>query len=106
MNDHVLFDISQKSYNWFPVLLGLAFTGVGFWGWKYLAWRNGFCIRPIIMILIGVALGLGTFLFQSTNRHAYEVILRQGHAWVVEGRIENFHPMPKAGHAQETFTVK
>jgi hypothetical protein len=105
VNTSVLFDISQKGYSWAAVLVGLAFIGFGFLGWKYPAWRKGFGIHPIVVMCIGVAFALGVFLFQYSNRYAYEAILHQGQAWVVEGRIENFHPMPKSGHAQETFTV-
>jgi hypothetical protein len=106
MHYSVLFDVSQKGYDWFPVLLGLVFTGVGVLGVKYPTWRRGFRIHPIIVIGIGVALALGTFLFQYSNRYAYASLLSQGKAEIVEGPIENFQPMPYAGHAEETFTVQ
>ena len=106
MNYSVLFDISQKGYNWFPALLGLFFIGFGLMGLKYPIWRGWSRIHPFITIGIGAAVGLGAFLFQYNNQHAYERILSQNQAQIVEGQIENFQAMPYGGHANEMFTVQ
>jgi hypothetical protein len=106
VNYSVLFDVSQKGYNWVPVLIGLAFIGVGLLGWKHPIWRGQLRIHPIITISIGFVLALGAFLFQYSNQQIYERLLLQNQAQIVEGRIENFQPMPYAGHSKETFTIQ
>lgn len=106
MPTSVLFDISHKGYNWLPIFFGIIFTGVGFLGWKYPFLRRVFHIPPIIVIVLGITIGIGAFLFQWSNRNSYERILEQQQALIVQGPIENFQPMPYAGHADETFTVQ
>jgi hypothetical protein len=43
--------------------------------------------------------------FQYSNWSYYRTILAQNKAYVVEGVIEQFHPMPKSGHDTERFIV-
>lgn len=39
------------------------------------------------------------------NCHALRRALIEGRALTVEGRVEQFHPMPEGGHDEEHFTV-
>ncbi len=105
MNNQVIFDISQKGYDWFPVIIGLFFVLVGITGLKSNIIPQTGRASPKVAIIVGIIVSVGSFLFQFSNRQAYVTILRNGQASVVEGEIESFHPMPKEGHDSETFTV-
>lgn len=48
---------------------------------------------------LSVGVGIGTQ--QASLRSDYE----EGNFQVVEGVVENFHPMPEAGHEMESFSV-
>ena len=50
---------------------------------------------------------LNVFLLrQFNNRYAARQILERGDFFVVEGKPQNFHPMPKAGHDTERFDIQ
>lgn len=100
-----IFDISQKGLDWFPGIIGLAFVlfGLGALGSRRpAAPRN---LAGLIPVTIGLLFGVGAMGFQISNRQHYQRVLAEGRALVVEGPIENFHPMPKQGHDSERFTV-
>jgi hypothetical protein len=105
MNDHVIFDISQKGYDWFPICIGLLFIIGAAIGMLSPQSRKTLQIVPALLLLFGVLLSLGMFLFQYTNHQRYQAILDHGQYSVVEGTAERFHPMSKAGHGNETFTI-
>ena len=106
MNYSVLFDVSQKGYNWFPACIGLGFVVFGLLGLKYPIWRGRLRIHPFITIGLGLTIALSAMLFQYRNQYVYERLLLQNQVHIVEGRIQHFQPMPYAGHADETFMVQ
>jgi hypothetical protein len=100
-----IFDLSQKGLDWFPGIIGLAFV---LFGLGALASRRPGAspkLKALIPVVIGTLFGIGAMGFQISNRQHYQQVLAQGSALVVEGPIENFHPMPKQGHDTEHFTV-
>ena len=105
MDNQVIFDVSQKGFDGFTIILGMFFVIVGITGLKRNIIQQSGRISPKVAIIVGIVVSVGSFLFQFSNRQAYVTILRNGQASVVEGEIESFHPMPKEGHDQETFIV-
>lgn len=101
----VLFDISEKGYNWLPALIGLVFIVVGIVGLRNTQFAKAIKPHPIVPLLLGIILGFGSMWFQYNNRHYYEQLLEQNQALIVEGFVEDFRTWPKGNHGEETFTV-
>jgi len=117
MDYQVVYDVTQESWPWHGPAIGLASVAFGMalwrtrdrWPWMWhgrfrssAGWRKAsaaiwlaFSILWTAMVTAGT---LGPYL---RARRA----LRDGTASVVEGRVENFHPMPYSGHDTERFTV-
>jgi hypothetical protein len=111
-----LYDIGvEVPASWFP-MFGLLFVALGVAGW-----RNGRSVdwlwhwplrspraRTIwTLVWIGFSatwtLVAGVGVVGSFVRNQYE--LRMGQAQIVEGTVEDFHPMPFGGHDTERFRV-
>lgn len=105
MNNQVIFDFSQKGYDWLPIYVGLLFLFSGLAGINREVSKKGFFYSPKFAVLLGIAVSLGSLLFQFSNRQIYQIILQNGQASVISGQIEDFHPMPKERHGQESFTI-
>ena len=105
MNHHVIFDISQKGYDWLPICIGLLFIIGGAIGMLSPQSRKTLYIVPALLLLFGVLVSLSLFLFQYTNHQRYQAILDHGQYSVVQGTIDRFHPMAKTGHGNETFSI-
>ncbi len=110
----VIFDLAKEGYRewWFPAF-GLIFVAVGF-AIPALTRCGIFRKQPPLLekwfskiFLAGALLWTGT-VFLSTfgdylqDRRAF----RKGEFSYVEGKVENFLPMPCGGHAMESFTVQ
>jgi hypothetical protein len=111
MEYRVVFDVSGRGYEAIPylgvivpVLLGLAF---GAWAWRARKLPTGPQFIPFVFaaVLCG-SLAIACFWFLIPFRYAAAAAaLHNGTAQVVEGQVENFHPMPRTGHDTERFTV-
>lgn len=115
-NYDLVFDLAQAGYRqwWFPAF-GLIFVFVGsllvfapqpmqrllpygfqgkarrVFGWRFLSFA----------LLWSVVSFLSTYGLYLSLKHAEE----SGRFRVVEGKVQNFHPMPYGGHAMESFEV-
>jgi hypothetical protein len=109
----VVFDMAQESYP-APVLpllfvgaIALALGGCALW--LTFAIRLSPLLRRVRFYSAGIALGLCVVLLAMRgieNRHDNLVeSANSGKVGVVEGIVENFHPMPATGHDTERFTV-
>ncbi|HTV49017.1 MAG TPA: hypothetical protein VMG59_11300 [Phycisphaerae bacterium] len=102
------FEITQKPYQWWFPAFGLIFVLIG----TILVWNGrrkktettkklvGYFILLFASLWVFCAFVLTFFEYRQCI-NAY----RNGNYAVVEGRVENFHPMPYEGHSDETFTV-
>jgi hypothetical protein len=98
-----VFDISQKSYNWWAPAFGLIFLlfGISFirrppertrtFGWIFIA----FSLIWITLVLITT----GSAYLRAVQAY------REGSYQVIEGVVHEFVPMPYTGHALESFRV-
>lgn len=114
------FDASAHGPTWWFPAVGLAFVVIGivmfvlirakgglYWPFptygrftgRYYRWFStfwlGFAILWTTLASIGV---FGDYVATWLDE-------RQGHLAVVDGPVENFHPMPASGHDLESFTV-
>lgn len=102
----VVYDVTQSSPDWFFPAGGLVMFCIGL---AVLIIRRGHTKhRRFLYFWTGftglwtLVAGFATFGGDVSAREA----LRSGHAKVVEGVVEDFHPMPPAGHDTERFTVQ
>jgi len=118
--DHfvTVFDVLQSGFkDWQFSAFGLIFVAIG----------TAFFLSPRIIGAIGIpylnvpSLGrkffrysfLGfailwtatSFIFTYSAYHRHKTLAQDDRCLVVEGPVENFVPMPHAGHADESFTV-
>lgn len=115
-NYTVLYDLGgEVPALWFPAF-GLLFVAIGVALWRYgraddSLWRWPLRSRRARTVWTLVWLGFsslwtlvaGVAVIGSFIRNQYE--LRAGEARVVEGTVEDFHPMPYGGHDTERFRV-
>ena len=104
----VVFDISQKGYDWWVPGIGFLFLIAGVvlvWTGRRQKWARskigGYAI-------VGFA-SFWTLMMFTTTLREYVVLhqaYRSGHYSVIEGQVEKFHPMPYNGHQDECFSVK
>jgi len=100
-----VFEIGFRSFPWsgllHPVpfiLLGLLLFRFGRRKQIYQAVGIGAAVFATLFFFLGVVTLVPTFV---ELRHAY----KSGHSLVVEGVVENFHPAPDLGAAEEFFYV-
>jgi hypothetical protein len=104
---HTAFEISKKGFGWEPYgifLLLISLAALITWLARRKQsprWKGG-----LLLVALGFALFLAS-LFDSFSRYlrlqrAYE---RNDYS-LVEGTVEDFRPIPPAGHQEECFTVK
>ena len=105
----VVFDLSQKGFQWWFPALGLIFLvigGVMIWVGRHKHW-------PLSRSFVGYSM-VGFACFWSgtvfaTTYHDYLNVrsaYQQGQFSVVEGPVTAFDPMPYEGHRDECFSVK
>jgi hypothetical protein len=118
MEYQVVFDASQKLPDWeFPVV-GLIFVIVGvlLWVFRYsprLRPRYQFPLKRGVGPTVFAAFFLGFSLLVTVLAFVgvfgpylrVQRAMREQKVSVVEGTVENFHPMHYAGHDTERFTV-
>jgi hypothetical protein len=105
-----VFDAAAQPFRnwWFPAG-GLIFVGIGLllvisppFLPEQFRRRRGLGWFFLVFALLWT--GLSGWTVGSDSYHAAKA-LRSGDYRVVEGRVEHFKPMPKEGHAEETFEV-
>ncbi len=113
MHDYVtVFDLAEAGYRQWPfAAFGLLFVGVGILLVRHrrqLPTSGPTWFRSTFPFLfLGFAVLWTTIGFVGTygQYHVLRRALREGRVAIVEGPVENFVPMPYAGHAMESFTV-
>lgn len=112
MKYKTVFQITDKEFDWIlltPVLFLIIGLGMVWFNIKYNKTKSskrtsaivlgsifsGFSLIAILLILPGT--------FRTINKT--KRIIENKEYKVVEGEIEQFHPMPKAGHEKEHFLV-
>jgi hypothetical protein len=104
----VVFEISQKGFDWWFPAVGVLFLIAG----ATLVWigKRQKCtrFRKTGYVFLGFASLWTLVVFCTTFREylALHQAYRKGQYSVVEGRVENFRPMPYDGHQDECFSVK
>ncbi|MBV8674658.1 MAG: hypothetical protein JOZ33_14595 [Acidobacteriaceae bacterium] len=103
-----IFEISHKGFAWWFALAGLVpaivaavlwtFPKIGENSWR-IKWVKYFMPVFALIWVIGV---IPTWLEYTKLQRQY----RRGVFSVVQGRVEDFHPMPPQGHSEECFTVE
>lgn len=107
MDYKLVFDITQTQPNWNGPAFGLPFVAIGtilvLLGKKGLIKRRRF----FPYFYLGFALIWTTCAYWGVYSNYYDDLsaIEHGTNKVVEGTIENFHPMPASGHDVESFTV-
>jgi hypothetical protein len=104
-----VFEITQKHYQWWFSAAGLGFIVLGIvfilvgrkWASQRRAKISGYFMVAFASFWTVLAF---TSTFGEYRRciNAYQT----GDYAVVEGKVENFHPMPYEGHQNECFTVQ
>src|SRR5689334_7724640 len=105
----VVFDVSQKAFQWWFPAFGLIFVFIGgvmiWWGrrkhWTF--WRMFTGYFMVGFACLWSALALATMLPEYL---ASQSAVKQGKFSVVEGAVIDFRPMPYEGHKSECFSVR
>jgi hypothetical protein len=116
MNYELVFDAGQSGYrNWPFGAGGLIFVCIGAFLVKHR--RNLPTMFPggmrskaasafaYVFLIFSVLWTTVAFTATARDYSAVSNALQNGNAQLVEGRVENFTPMPYVGHAQEYFSV-
>lgn len=115
MSYRTIYDLSTEKIHFFslPLPLSYLFLTMGIiFLIKNLRQNNATFQNPngiivgagFIIISIGF---LNVFLLrQFTNRYNARKVLESGNFFVVEGKPQNYHPMPRAGHDTERFDIQ
>jgi Trk-type K+ transport system membrane component len=107
MDYHTIFVATEKPLEWWPILgsIGflIVFAAVGWQGHRRRA-RNqmilGFSLSAVsLLFLVLIVWFVGGSYLEAAR------VLKSGDFKVVEGPVEDFHPMPWAGHDLESFSV-
>lgn len=104
-----VFEITQKHFQWWFSGFGLVFIVIGIvfilvgrkWASQKRAKITGYFMLAFASLWTVIAF-TSTFSEYSRFIKAYKT----GDYAVVEGNVENFHPMPYEGHQSECFTVQ
>jgi hypothetical protein len=103
-----VFDISQKAFNWWFPLAGVAFVLAGtvlIWLGKRNRWPLRRRLPGYFMVVFSSFWSLTTFTDTYSEYHELRTTYRNGQFSVVEGPVTNFQPMPYEGHRDECFSV-
>ena len=111
MNYVTVFDAGQKGLDWAAPVFGTLFVIVGVHTlvtkrstppYDRPFWR----VATGLFILFGLAIAVGIPVTYLLERRALISALESGQVTAVEGRVQDFVPMPWEGHAMECFTVE
>jgi hypothetical protein len=104
-NYQTVFQIGLGSFPWslmlpLVVLIAIGYAMIRFNGGKQIRLAVGYLVIIFCLLMVFVLnLSLVPEFIQA--RHAY----RSGNSSVIEGTVEDFHPMPGLGPAAESFSV-
>lgn len=115
MEYQVVFDASQKSFPWwfpaigisvaFIALLMLVATYQGWFGLRAYQTRRQAKIIGVVICVIAVSFSIMSILITYFQHERIQNFRESGQVSIVEGRVENFVPMPYEGKALESFTI-
>ena len=112
MDYKTVFEVTDKGFEMItlmPLLFVVIGIGISWFNIKYNKSTSSKRTFTIVFgfIFSGFALLmlLLTLPSEITNRNRTQRIFENKEYKVVEGKIENFHPMPYSGHDHESFTV-
>src|SRR5438270_649951 len=117
MEYKLVYDVTQESWPWHGPAIGLAAVAFGMvlwlirdrlpWMWHGRFRTTAGLRRMSAAICLAGAIGWTAMVTADTLGPYLRArrAMRDGAASVVEGRVENFHPMPDSGHDTERFTV-
>jgi hypothetical protein len=105
----VVFDLSQKGFQWWFPAFGLIFVVVGgviIWLGKRNDWSRS--RRFVGYFMVGFACLWSGLTFSTTFGEYLHLrsAFRRSQFSVVEGRVTSFRPMPYEGHKDECFSVQ
>jgi hypothetical protein len=115
----LVFDAADGEAPWPPIAFCLLFVGIGVllvWSSRIepppRAWRGWFRTNPTLrkgyalFWLCGSSLATMAAAVGILGSHwDLQRAIREGRTSVVEGRVQEFHPMPYSGHDTERFVV-
>jgi hypothetical protein len=112
VNYTTVFDVTQSGYRqwWFPafglipIVVGLALPflmRIGFF--RRSPWMESWF--PALFVGFAIFWTLGALALTASDYFRLAAGLRHGRCEVVEGVVEQFDPMPYAGHKHESFVV-
>jgi len=107
MQYNTVFDVTNKSFQWWPMFI-LLVAGVGLYALGRRPNLRGTKRALEIKIVAAGALFFSMLLFVLTWGE-YSDLRRRfdlGDFQMIEGRVENFHPMRLTGGEYESFTVR
>ena len=97
-----VFDVTQRAFSWWFPTLGLVFFAFGILGLlkrKSHQWAYAASLFASAWMLISFS---STYSGHREGRKIYE----SGNYSVVEGRVDNFHPIPFLSNDRECFSVQ
>jgi hypothetical protein len=103
-----VFDISQQAPDWWFPAAGLLFLAVGIVLVKFIAKHEGHKNARLVGWYMIVFASFWTLIVSAAMYSNYSDFLgayRTGRYSLVEGTVQNFHPMPYSGHSEECFRV-
>jgi hypothetical protein len=104
----IIFDISRKHPDWKMLMVPVLFILISMIGalWELLTKRRfKYLMAAGILGLVGFVVGYGFYKDSTYGLAEAESALKNGRFSVVEGRVNDFVPMPLNGHAYEQLTV-
>jgi hypothetical protein len=113
-----VFDLAETGYRtWEPVGMGLRFLAIGgtllvaplflrklkvsYVGFE----KKGYQAFSWIFFVFALLWTVGVFVSTFSGYRKFKDMLMSGSCNTVEGKVENFDPMPHSGHKHESFTV-
>lgn len=93
----IVFDISQKPYQWWFPAAGLGISGLGALANRIFSGDDEPKYRRIggyLVVPFGILWALGVLLFTFPEYHTVQSRYQRGELSIVEGRVTNFRPMP------------
>jgi hypothetical protein len=110
---HTVYDIRNTPIQTWPVYLFFLLTALILFVFFYVRKNNESAYRPLLVIMYaslgGTILSFFIFLFclASTLRNQALItkVFNEKRYSVVEGRVQEYHPMPAGGHDEEQFRV-
>jgi hypothetical protein len=113
MRYFVAFDAANLPTDWTPVLIGLAATTLG----AFIAYKpqipaavglKNFQTSVTIrwaLLFFGIVWTCLAAVIVPEQAQAARNLARATQCTIIEGPVQNFHPMPYNGHDEESFTV-